>query len=109
ATATTTVGAAVGAQADLAVTKVDTPDPVTAGTDLTYTITVTNNGPQDAQSVSLNETVPGGTSFVSFTPAAGWSCNAVSPGAGPGTGIACTFATLANGASAVFTLVVHVN
>ena len=32
---------------DLAVTKTDSPDPVIAGTNLTYTITVTNNGSSD--------------------------------------------------------------
>src|SRR6185295_3791669 len=33
------------AVADLAITKTDSPDPVTAGTNLAYTVTVTNNGP----------------------------------------------------------------
>lgn len=36
------------ASADLSVTKEDTPDPVTPGSNLTYTITVTNNGPAPA-------------------------------------------------------------
>ena len=33
---------------DLAITKVDTPDPALAGENVTYTITVTNAGPNDA-------------------------------------------------------------
>ena len=37
--------------ADLAVTKSDAPDPVTAGADITYTITLDNAGPSDAQNV----------------------------------------------------------
>src|SRR5207247_1239345 len=54
----------VNTRADLAVTKTDSPDPVTAGTDLTYTVTLVNNGPSDAQAVSLTDTVPANTTFV---------------------------------------------
>src|SRR5439155_7007323 len=61
ATATTNVVAA----ADLAVTKTDAPDPVGAGNNLTYSITVSNNGPSAAAGVTLTDTIPGGTSFVS--------------------------------------------
>src|SRR5205807_2375689 len=46
-TATTTVSAAA-ATADLAVTNADSPDPVTAGNNLTYTINFVNNGPSAA-------------------------------------------------------------
>src|SRR4029434_7231081 len=42
-TGTTTT--TVSSQADLAVTKSDSPDPVTAGSNLTYTINFVNNGP----------------------------------------------------------------
>ena len=31
--------------ADLSVVKTDSPDPIMVGQDLTYTVTVTNNGP----------------------------------------------------------------
>jgi hypothetical protein len=47
-----TGGAAVAAAAvdaaDLGVTNSDSPDPVTAGANVTYTITITNAGPSDA-------------------------------------------------------------
>src|SRR5437763_6489608 len=46
--------------ADLSVTKVDSPDPVNTGSTLTYTITVTNNGPDPASSASLSDTLPAG-------------------------------------------------
>src|SRR5207237_1242006 len=48
----------LAASADLAITKVDTPDPVVAGNNITYTITVNNAGPSNAASVSLSDTLP---------------------------------------------------
>ncbi len=49
--------------ADLVITKSDFPDPVSAGQTLTYTVMVTNNGPSDAQSVLVTDTLPTGVSF----------------------------------------------
>jgi uncharacterized repeat protein (TIGR01451 family) len=50
--------------ADLAVVKTVSPDPVIAGTDLTYTLTVTNHGPETA-AVTCNDTLPAGLIFQS--------------------------------------------
>src|SRR5439155_8368955 len=58
-------------RADLSVTKTDSPDPVLAGNNLTYTITVHNNGPDDALDVSVADAVPTGTTFVSATASQG--------------------------------------
>ncbi len=102
ATTTTTVNSS----ADVQIAKIDTPDPVTPGTNITYTITVTNAGPSSATSLSLSDTVPTGTTFVSLASPAGWSCTA--PAAGGTGAISCTAATLAPG-NAVFTLVVNAN
>lgn len=55
----------VSASADLSVVKSDSPDPVTAGNKLTYTITASNAGPSTAQGVVLTDTLPAGTTFVS--------------------------------------------
>ena len=44
--------------ADLSITKTDSPDPVSPGQTLTYTITITNAGPDDALNVMLADTVP---------------------------------------------------
>src|SRR5438132_995186 len=46
--------------ATLAVTKTDGTATIDAGSRTTYTITVTNNGPSDAQSVSLSDTLGAG-------------------------------------------------
>jgi uncharacterized repeat protein (TIGR01451 family) len=100
-TATTTVNAV----ADLSVTKTDAPDPVSAGSNLTYTITVNNAGPSAAAGVSLNDTLPAGTTFVSLTSVAGWLCT--TPAVGAGGTVTCTIASLASGAPAIFTLVVN--
>jgi uncharacterized repeat protein (TIGR01451 family) len=46
------------AGADLTIFKDDQPDPVKAGERITYTITVTNEGPGDAQGVVVTDPVP---------------------------------------------------
>ncbi len=56
---------------NLSVTKSDSPDPVQAGSTLTYTLLYTNAGPTDAQHVWLLDTLPDGVSFegvVSINP-----------------------------------------
>ena len=51
---------------DLAVTLVQAPNnPVSQGSNVQYTATVTNNGPSDATAVSLVDTLPVGATFVS--------------------------------------------
>jgi uncharacterized repeat protein (TIGR01451 family) len=101
ATATTLIGSA----ADISVTKVDTPDPVQAGANLTYTITVGNAGPSNAPTVSLSDTLAPGTTFVSLSSPGGWSCT--TPAVGAGGTVTCTNPSLPLG-SAVFTLTVQV-
>jgi len=66
----------VQVQADLSITLTDAPDPVVAGTNLTYTATVSNAGPSDATAVVVNLPTPTGTSFVSGTVSGGGSCAA---------------------------------
>jgi uncharacterized repeat protein (TIGR01451 family) len=51
--------------ADLLIVKTDSPDPVAAGGELTYTLTVTNNGPSTASDVELTDTLPAEVSYVS--------------------------------------------
>ena len=43
------------------------PTTAIAGNEITYTVTITNPGPSDAQGVSLVDTLPAGTTFVNQT------------------------------------------
>jgi len=56
---------------DLAVTKIATPSPVGVGSNLTYTINVSNLGPNTATSVQLEDPLPAGATFVSVGTDAG--------------------------------------
>ena len=100
-----TVVVATAGQADLAITKTGTPSAVLAGNNITYTITVKNNGPAAAANVTLTDTLPANTTVVSIAavPAAGWTCPA--PSGGTQT---CTNPSVASGASTVFTLILKV-
>ncbi|MCL2788215.1 MAG: hypothetical protein FWD59_06940, partial [Micrococcales bacterium] len=93
---------AVGASADLAVTKTVANPSASAGTSTTFTITVTNNGPSVARNLTLSDgMVNGGNSGITFedvTPGPGLTC----PGFVPPTqdwSFECTAAQLAVGAS----------
>lgn len=94
------------AGADLAVTNAGSPNPVIPGNNITYTQTVTNNGPLDAINASFSEAVPGNTTFQSLAVASGWSCT--TPPVGTSGNINCTNPDVANGAMGTFTLIVIV-
>jgi uncharacterized repeat protein (TIGR01451 family) len=96
----------VDPRSDLAVTLSDSPDPVTAGTNLTYTIQVSNNGPSAAANVSLSDTLPAGTTFVSLSSPGGWSAS--TPAVGASGSVILTKATVAPAETGTFTLVVNV-
>lgn len=51
--------------ADLAVSQTAVPDPVTTGESLTYTLTITNNGPDSASDLVITNTLPTGVTFQS--------------------------------------------
>ena len=85
-------------QADLSITKADSPDPVFEGQQLTYTVTVRNNGPDGATGVTVTDPVPGGVFLASATPSQG-GCSGTAT-------VTCALGSLANGASATVTIVV---
>jgi len=89
----------VTSQADLSVTKLESADPVVAGTNLTYTLVVANAGPSDAQNVSVTDNIPAGTTLISAT-----GCDN-DPGGVP----SCNLGTIAAGASKQYTIKVLVD
>jgi len=90
-------------EADLAITKTDSPDPVITGNDLTYTVTVNNNGPDTATSVTVTDNLPAETTFVSCSSTGGGVCG------GSGNNRTVTFASLASGQSETITFVANVS
>jgi uncharacterized repeat protein (TIGR01451 family) len=92
--------------ADLSITKTSSPNPVVAGTNLTYLITVGNAGPSPSSNVVVKDTLPGQVSVVSITPSVG-SCNAGIPG-NPAQPMTCTLGTLGNGGTDTITVVATV-
>jgi len=88
-------------QADLSITKGDGGASVVPGTNVTYTLAVTNLGPAAATSLTVSDTIPAGLGFVSAT-GTGWAC---SESAGV---VTCTRANLAVGAAPAIALVLSV-
>ena len=87
------------ASADLALTETASPASVEAGSNVTYTVTIINNGPA-AASATIVDNLPAGTSFVSCTATGGGVCSTTLPN--PHT---ITFSSLASGASQTATIV----
>ena len=89
--------------ADLAVTMTDDLDPVTVTSLITYMMTVSNNGPDDATGVVLTDTLPGLTTYQSATPSQG-SC--VHAGGSPGGTLTCSLGAITAGSSATVEMIV---
>lgn len=89
--------------ADVAVT-VTGPSSVTAGTNATYTVTVTNNGPNPATGVVLTDSLPAGSIFDSMTLTTGTDAFTLTQSGGTATETASS--NLASGSTDTFTLVV---
>lgn len=86
--------------ADLVMSKTDSVDPVRAGAEFSYTLSVRNAGPEAASGVRVLDNVPAALRVVSAT-GNGLSCSVA------GQVVTCTAATLAANATATATLVVR--
>jgi uncharacterized repeat protein (TIGR01451 family) len=85
--------------ADLLITKVvDEPEPL-VGSNITFTLTATNNGPSNATGVVVNDLLPAGYTYVSDNGGGAYV---------PGTGV-WTVGNLNSGATATLTIVATVN
>jgi uncharacterized repeat protein (TIGR01451 family) len=83
-----------------------TPNEVTAGGQLTYTLTVINGGPSTAENVVLQDRLPGGITVAHTTPSQGM-CSSGVPG-NPSLPLTCNLGTLAGSHTATVTVVVDV-
>jgi uncharacterized repeat protein (TIGR01451 family) len=95
ATATTTVSPT----ADVSITQTDTPDPIHAGKNLTYTINVANAGPAQATATTVKDTLPQTEEFRSVKTSQGKCTRS-------GQAITCSLGTIATGRAVTITLVV---
>ncbi|MCG3208918.1 MAG: hypothetical protein FOGNACKC_02531 [Anaerolineae bacterium] len=89
-------------QANLALNLSASPNPITAGNRLTYTLTMSNSGPNNATNVILTDTLPPGVSLVSAASSQGSGCSGDSP-------VLCNLGTVAGGSVATVTIVVNVD
>jgi uncharacterized repeat protein (TIGR01451 family) len=83
---------------DMAITKSGAPQPVLQNATLTYTVTVTNNGPQIATGVVVSDTLPAQVTYISSSTTGGGTCSQA------GGVLTCNYATMASGAGAVITV-----
>jgi hypothetical protein len=83
---------------DFSVVKTDSPDPVRAGDNVTYLISVTNNA-GSAATATMTDTLPTQVTFVSFS-APGWACST------PAGKVVCS-KSVAGGATDVITVIVN--
>jgi len=119
-TAATTVYIATATQADVSILKTASPEPVYQGTNLTYTLQVTNNGPAIAQGVTVTDNLNTATTYVSAsyvsasTPQGSCTTSTISqlspPAAYASTfQVACNIGSLSVGGVAIVTINVTPN
>ncbi|HJQ26201.1 MAG TPA: HYR domain-containing protein [Blastocatellia bacterium] len=105
--AAASTAAPMAASSNLVIELDGMPNPVSAGDEITYSISVTTSGPDQATNPALSAMVPTHTTFVSATASSGWSCS-LPPVGGTGT-ILCSKPIIKPFEDAEFTVVVRVD
>jgi len=77
---------------------------VTAGRNLTYVLTVTNNGPNATENVVVRDRLPAGFAVTSITVGGGGTCNAGTPGSALDV-VTCGLDGMTSGQSKTITIV----
>ena len=91
---TATVVADVTENAHLTLTKTAQPDPIVAGAAVTYTLTLVNSGPSDAEDVAINDPLPAGFAILTDgVTSTGDAC----PGQTDAATVTCDFGTVEPG------------
>lgn len=108
-TATANDVVAASGTSDLVVTNSAAPVLVAAGSNVTYTQTVTNLGPTRATGTSFTQVTPPNTTFQSIAATGGFACGTTPVVGGTGTIICTHGANFTVGSSATFSLVLQVN
>ncbi len=91
-------------QSDVAILKTASPEPVNDGTNLAYTLQVTNNGPAVAQGVTVTDTLPNTVTFTSVSiPASQGSCSYTAAT----TTVNCTLGSVSVGGLVIITINVN--
>jgi uncharacterized repeat protein (TIGR01451 family) len=86
------------------------PFQVSPGSSVSYRIELRNNGPDEAQSVTLTNPVPADETFISEQQDSGPGFSCSTPPSGSGSGaIVCSLPAMAPNTTAIFTLVFNVN
>ena len=101
-TATATDIVASPSQADVTLTKTASPEPVDVNSNLTYSIQVTNHGPESATGVSVSDPMPAQVTFTSAATSQG-SCTTPALNSVGGT-VSCTIGTVSVGGSVLITI-----
>lgn len=90
--------------ADLALIQTSSQTEVLAGNSITYTLALSNNGPDNAQNIYLNDGISSKTTFQSLTAPSGWICD--TPVTGVSDSINCKNPSFPAYATAFFELTV---
>jgi uncharacterized repeat protein (TIGR01451 family) len=101
-----TVIDAANPESDLTISKTTFTDPVSAGSQASFGIQITNLGPDAATNVQVTDSTPANTTFSSFALISGQSgveCGVVE------NNVTCTIPTLARGETAVFSAAYDIN
>src|SRR5207249_623445 len=86
--------------ADLSLVGTASPNPVAPGAKVTYTLTVTNHGPDAASAITLQDMLPAGAGFVSVDSTQGACTRSEAT-------LTCKLGSLASGATAKLTVIVQ--